>query len=113
MGLGTKHLFPFIRLINKLDIKDEIKEFYFNKPDVTGKPEEEKKKVTDERSIDFIFMIIEKAENAEKEFFNFLSLYSGKTVDEIMELSLEEMFGLVKDLVTDKNFSNFFQQAVK
>lgn len=113
MALKTIHLFPFIRLINKLDVKKELQEFYFNKPDVTGLSDDEKEKVKNEQGIKFIFMLLEKSENAEKEFFNFLSLYSGKSVDEINEMKLEETFSLVKQIVTDNNFDVFFQQAVK
>ena len=113
MALKTKHLFPFIRLVNKLNIKNELKEFYFKRPDVTGMSDEDKKRLADERKIDFVFMFLEKAENVEKEFLSFLAIYSEKSVEEINKLEITETFAIVKDIVSDKNFEVFFQQAVK
>lgn len=113
MKLSTVHLFPFIRMINKLDIKHEIKEFFTNKLDVTGKSEEEKKQLIDARGLEFVFILLEKMPNAEKEVFELLALYSGKSVEEIKSAELPDTIALIKNLFQDEAFSAFFQQATK
>jgi hypothetical protein len=113
MKLITKHLFPFIRMINKLNIKEDLKEFYLNKIDVSGKTDKEIARIEDERGMDFVFLILEKLPQAENEVYDFLALYSGKTVEELQEAELEETISLLTTLFQDKLFTAFFQQAVK
>ncbi|MFS0864127.1 hypothetical protein [Fredinandcohnia sp. 179-A 10B2 NHS] len=113
MGLTTKHLFPLIRLVNKLKLKEDIKSFYFNKADVTDKTQEEKDRIQQEKGMDFIFSLLEKVPNAEDEFYSFLALYSGKKKEEIVESDLSLPIEILKDIIQDKNFVVFFQQAVK
>lgn len=113
MALTTKHLFPFIRMLTKLNLKHELKEFALKKIDVTGKSDEEKEQIQKERGFDLVILIIEKLPNAEKEVFDFLSLYSGRTVDELKEAEISETVGLIRALLQEPAFSSFFQQAVK
>lgn len=113
MALKTKHLFPFIRLINKLDIKNELKVFYFNKENVSDKSEAEQELITQEKGMDFAFMLLEKAPLAEREFYDFLSLYSEKPVEEILDSDPMDTIQIIKDIMQEKNFSTFFRQAVK
>lgn len=113
MKLVTMHLFPFIRMINKLDIKHEIKELFSNKLDLSGKSEEEKKQLLEARGLDFVFVFVEKLPNAEKEVFEFLALYSGKSIEEIKAAELTETMELIKALFQDEAFTAFFRQAVK
>lgn len=113
MKLTAKHLFPFIRMIAKLNIKQQLKEFYFNKVDVNGKTPEEIENIKNERGFDFVFIVLEKLPNAEKEVFEFLALYSGKTVQELQEAEIPELMDLLKQVFQDKSFTSFFQQAVK
>jgi hypothetical protein len=113
MKLTTKHLFPFIRLVNKLDLKEDIKSFYFNKVDVSDMPDDEKEKIKKEKGMDFVFKLLEKSTNAENEFYHFLSLYSGKSKEDLLEAEISETIEIMKSIIQDKNFSGFFQQAVK
>lgn len=113
MKLSTIHLFPFIKMMNKLNIKQEIKEFYFNKVDISGKSEEEKEQLTQEKGSDLVFALLEKLPNAEKEVFDFFALYSGKTVEEIKAQELDETIDMFMALFKDKTFATFFRQATK
>jgi hypothetical protein len=113
MKLSTKHLFPFIKMINKLNVKHEIKEFFVNKLDITDKSEEEKEQLTKERGLDLVFVLLEKLPNAEKEVFYFLALYSGKSVEEIESQEIQETIDMLLALFKDKAFSSFFTQATK
>lgn len=113
MKLTTKHFFPFIKMINQLDIKSEIKNILVNRIDLSGKTEEEKQELMHEKGIDITFLILEKLPNAEKEVFEFLALYSGKTVEDIKEMELAETMNLILGLFKDQAFTSFFRQATK
>lgn len=113
MSLTGKHLFPFVRMIAKLNIKQQLKELYLNTINVKGKTLEEVEQIKNDRGFDFIFLILEKLPNAEKEVFDFLSLYSGKTVEELQEAEIPELLELLKQVFQEKSLISFFQQAVK
>ncbi len=110
MGLKTKHFFPFIKLIKALDIKNEFKEMYSK---AKGKTEEELEELDKTEGLDYMFMLIEKLPNAEKETFNFLSVYTGKSKEDIEEMEIDEIAEVIKTVLMDEKLQVFFQQAMK
>ena len=109
MALTVKHLFPFLKLMKALNIKEEFKEIMKNR-----KTEEEVSPETlEEKGIDLIFILFEKMPNAEKEIKAFLALYSGKTYEEIEELPVDEFIDIIKQFFREDSFKSFFTQAVK
>jgi hypothetical protein len=113
MALKTKHLFPFLRMIKKLNIKDDFKRMTNQKADVTGLSEEEKLAVMQDKGVDLFFLLIEKSPDAEKEIFEFLSVYVEKSVDEIEEQDIMETKSQIEQLFKERLFTDFFQRATK
>lgn len=113
MALTVKHLFPFLKLMKALNIKDEFKNITKNKVDVEGLGDEEKSEVLQERGMDLMFTLMEKMPNAEKEIKSFLALYSNQTLDEIEALSIDDFITLVKQFFAEPELKSFFKQAAK
>lgn len=108
--LKGKCFFPLLRLVKKIDIKEELKKLAI---DVTGKSDEEKERITKEKGIELLFLLAERLGEAEKETFEFVSVYLEKTIQEVKEMDILEISELLKTLFTDEKFKVFFQQAMK
>jgi hypothetical protein len=113
MALTVKHLFPFLKLMKALQIKDEMKNIMSNRVDVSGLSDEEKETVMQDKGIELMFGLIEKMPNAEKEIKTFLSIYAEKSLDDIEALPVEAFIELVKQLFREPAFKSFFTQAAK
>lgn len=107
--LKTKHFFPFIKMVKALDIKDELKEMYR----LVKENPDNLEQLDEEKGIDFLFLLIEKLPNAEREVMNFLSVFLDMTVEEVQEMELDETVQTIYGVFTDPNFKVFFQRAVK
>jgi hypothetical protein len=108
--LKTKHFFPFIKMVKALDIKDDLKVFYQK---VQGKSKEELESLDNLEGFDYLYLFIDKLPNAEKEVFNFLSIFLDKPTKDIEEMEISEIWKVISDLFKDESFKTFFQQAVK
>jgi uncharacterized OsmC-like protein len=108
--LKGKCFFPLVKMINKLQIKEELKELYV---DVTGKSEDEKNAIVKEKGLDFTFIILSKIELAEREVKEFMSAYMEKPIDEVLEMDMFEIAETLKGLFLDSRFQTFFQQTMK
>lgn len=113
MALTVKHLFPFLKLMKALNIKDELKKLMKNKVDATGMDEEQQAEVMQERGIEMVFMLMEKMPDAEREIKSFLALYSDQTLEQIEELPVEEFIDLIKQFFAEPQLKSFFKQAAK
>lgn len=113
MALTTKHLFPFLKLMKALNIREEFKKIYRNKAQMEGMTEQEMNVQIEERGIDLIFMLIEKMPDAEREIKQFLSIYADKTLEEVDSLPVDEFIALIKQFLQEPQFKSFFTQAVK
>lgn len=113
MALTTRHLFPFLKLMKALSIKEDFKKIYKNKAAVDGLSETEMNSLIEERGIDIIFTLLEKMPDAEKEIKQFLCVYADKTMEEMQELPIDEFIGLIKQFLAEPQFKSFFTQAVK
>lgn len=113
MSLTVKHLFPFLKLMKALNIRDEFKNIMKNKVDVSDMSDEDRGDLLQEKGIDLVFTLIEKMPNAEKEIKSFLAIYAEKSAEEIESLSVEEFIALIKQFLAEPSFKSFFTQAVK
>lgn len=113
MALTTKHLFPFLKLMKALSIKDDFKKIYRNKATIEGLSETEINAMIEERGIDIIFTLLEKMPDAEKEIKQFLCIYADKTMEEMQDMPIDEFIALIKQFLAEPQFKSFFQQAVK
>jgi hypothetical protein len=113
MPLTVKHLFPFLKLMKALNIKEELKSLMKNKIDVTDLEDAAQSEALQERGIELVFMLMEKMPSAEREIKSFLALYSDKSLEEIEELPVEEFIDLIKQFFAETQFKSFFKQAAK
>jgi hypothetical protein len=113
MALTTKHLFPFLKLMRALNIKDEFKAIYRQKHTFEGLTEDEIGQQVDDKGIDLIFLLMEKFPNAEKEIKAFLAIYADKSAEEMDNMPVDEFFALIKQFLKEPAFKSFFSQAVK
>jgi hypothetical protein len=96
-----------------LNIKEEFKALSKNKVNVDELSEEERNEIIQERGLDFVFTIIEKMPNAEREIKSFLALYSEQSIEDIEALSIEEFMELVRTFLKEPSLLSFFKQAAK
>lgn len=113
MALTVKHLFPFLKLMKALNIREELKNIVKNKIDVSELTEEQKNEILQERGMDILFTLMEKMPNAEKEIKSFLALYTERTLEDIEALGINEFIDLCKQFFNEPDFKSFFTQAVK
>jgi hypothetical protein len=113
MALTVKHLFPFLKLMKALNIKDELKKLIKNKVDVGDLDENEQAEVMQERGIEMVFMLMDKMPDAEREIKSFLALYSDQTLEQIEELPVEEFITLIRQFFAEPQLKSFFKQAAK
>jgi hypothetical protein len=113
MALTVKHLFPFLKLMKALNIREEFKNLMKNKVDVSELTEEEQTQLMQEKGIDILFTLMEKMPNAEKEIKSFIALYAEKSLEEIEALSVEAFIEQIKTFLNEPDLKSFFKQAVK
>jgi hypothetical protein len=113
MALTVKHLFPFLKLMKALNIKDELKTLLKNKIDVTDLDDAAQNELMQERGLDMVFMLMTKMPDAEREIKSFLALYSDQTLEDIEALPIEEFIDLIKQFFAEPQFKSFFKQAAK
>jgi ribosome-binding factor A len=107
--LKGKCFFPLLKLIKKVDLKQDIKNLTVN---VTGKTAEEKKAITDENGLELIFIIVDKIEGAEKETWDFMTLYLEKSIEEVKEMDIFEIAEIISELIKDKRVQTVFHKAI-
>lgn len=104
MALTAKHLFPFLRMIKAMQLKESLKDLV--------KLFKSSKTVTEEQGIALIWeLFVEGLPNAEKETFEFLAVYSGKSREEIEQLPIEDLLEIIKQLVKEPQLKSFLSRA--
>jgi hypothetical protein len=107
--LKGKCFFPLLKLINKIEFKEELKGLI---TDVTGKTEEEKKNILNAKGLDLSFIIVSKIANAEKETWDFMVQYLEKPIEEIKEMDIFDIAEIIAGLIKDPRFQKVFQKAI-
>jgi hypothetical protein len=113
MSLTVKHLFPFLKLMKALNIREDFKQVFKNRVDVSEMTDDDKNQLLQERGLDMVLMLMEKMPTAEKEIKSFLALYSDKSLDDIENMPVEDFIDLIKQFFAEPQFKSFFTQAVK
>ena len=108
--LKTRDLFIVQKIYKKMELKEEMKKMTV---DVTDKTEEERNKISSDKSIEFVNLIIENIDKAEQEVYQLLANYSDKTVDEIENQDLFDTLDEIKELITDERLINFFKSPTQ
>ena len=112
--LKTKHLFPFLKLIRAMGIKDLLQRLSRLWQDAKAKADtpEAQAAASGQLGLDMVAMLLERVPDAESEFYGFLTCYTGKARAELEELGVDELVALLKQVLAEANFASFFRSAV-
>lgn len=104
--LKTPDLFAFVRLIDKIGLKEEIQ-----KIGLKADPKADIEKL----GADILFMLLEKCttEAAEQEIYKFFAPIFEVTVEEIKDMNPFEFFEKVKTVASLEKWKSFFSSAAK
>lgn len=103
--LQTRDLFGLMKILKKMNMKEEIKE-------LTLKSKKGKKDSVENVQADLVMIFVEHIGDAEKEIYEFLGKLSDKTVQQIAEQSPVETIGMIKELFGQENFGSFLSNAL-
>lgn len=105
--LKTMDLFSLMKVLKKMNMKEEIKE-------LTLKANKKSKKESIENvQAELVVMFIEHIPDAQVEICEFLGDLSGKTEKEIEEQPPIDTINQIKELFGQENFGNFLSNALK
>jgi len=107
--LKGKCFFPLLKLLNKIEFKQELKDLI---TDVTDKTKEEKADILVAKGIDLTFVVVGKLVNAEKETWDFMTQYLEKPLEEIKEMDIFDIADIIVGLIKDPRFQKVFQNAI-
>lgn len=103
--MKAKCFFPLAKLIKKIDLKNELKNLV---TDVTDKSKEEKELIMKEKGMDLIFVLVDKLVDAEKETWDFMTLYLDKPVEDIQDMDMFDIAQTIMDLFKDERLKSLF-----
>ena len=106
-NLKTSDIFSMCRLLNKIGVREEIRE-------VAKQAEESKtKKVRFDMGFDLIFGVIEKAtqENAEKEIYIFIADLLECSWEEVRDMDPITLFDRLEEVANVEMWKNFFKRV--
>jgi hypothetical protein len=102
--------FSLIRIIKKMNIKEEVKGIF---ADASGMTKEQIDELSNEKGIHFVMMLVENLDRAEQEIYEFIASLSGIPKDQIAALQLEETFEILMQLTQLKGLKSFLQSVGK
>lgn len=101
--LQGKHFFPFVRLLRALNVRNNLRQIAELMRKHGG--------LTEELGVEVVGLLLEALPNAENEAFEFLALYTGRSVEELKEAPFEELADVLTQLIQDPSFAAFFKRA--
>lgn len=110
MKLHAKCLFPFLKMVKKMNIRPEIKSLFAA---YKGQSEDELEQLQQEMGLEFFLLLSERLPDAEEELYAFMSAYTGKSAEELHEMELFDLIDIFKSIFVDERFADFFQRALK
>lgn len=105
--LSTLQGFKLIKILKKLDIKDELRELSKNAN------KKGKKDTVENVQMEIAFLLVEHIPDAQKEICEFLGDLVGKTEKEIEEQELQETIKIITDLLSQEGMGSFLTSALK
>jgi len=101
--IKTKHVFQLSRIIDKMDIKNEIQ---------TMISESKKKKVdTEALGTNIVMALLTKIHLAESETMTLLAEVSGKSKKEMEDQAPKETFKMIKDMLSEEGVLDFLKDT--
>lgn len=106
-NLHARDLFTFSRMITKMGIKDELKNF-LNPQNGNDNEDENTNNEKNGTGLELIMTILSKLPDAENEFFEFLAPICEKTIEETKDIPLIDLIQTLKDIWRDSGILSFF-----
>ena len=106
-------IFAAGKVVKRVNLKPILKQFS-NKEDVTGKTNEEKKRIELEKGIDLLIQIIENIDSGETEIYKLIADMSGLKTEDVRRFSLSDLQNFVAQFMTVNKMDEikvFFKQA--
>jgi hypothetical protein len=109
-NLQASDIFVFARVLNKIGIKDEVKNMVLKASNVKEIVENQ-----DELGFDFLFAIFEKAtgEKAEKELFKFFAGIMEIETEEAMKMDPCDFIDAILEMAEPEKWKAFFTRVAK
>lgn len=116
--LSTQDLFPMLRLLNKMGIKDlrdneNVKNISMMLSVTTGKKNIDVNKIGIDVFVEIACLIVENIPKCEAELYTMLSTTSNLTIDEIKAQDMAVTFEMIVDFVRKEEFGDFFKAVAK
>lgn len=102
--LQAKDLGLFSKVISNLEIREEVRDLFRIAP---GGTPEEIEVFNNQTYASATIILLENYWKAEADFHKLISSLTGKSKKEVEELSLSELFDIIKEIGKDKSFLPF------
>lgn len=116
--LTTQDIFPMLRLLNKIGLKDlrdndSIKNIILLSTSTTGKKNIDVNKIGMDVFLEIACLIVDNIPKCEAELYTMLSNTSDRTVDEIKAQDMAVTFEMIVDFIRKEEFGDFFKAVLK
>lgn len=116
--LSTQDIFPMLRLLNKIGLKDlrdndNIKNIVMLSTSAAGKKKIDVNRVGMDVFLEIACLIVDNIPKCEIELYSLLSQTSDRTVDEIKAQDMAVTFEMIVDFIRKEEFGDFFKAVIK
>ena len=116
--LSTQDIFPMLRLLNKIGLKDlrdndNIKNIVMLSTSATEKKKIDVNKIGMDVFLEIACLIVDNIPKCEVELYTILSTTSDRTVDEIKAQDMAVTLEMIVDFIRKEEFGDFFKAVLK
>jgi hypothetical protein len=116
--LSTQDIFPMLRLLNKIGLKDlkdndNIKNIVALSTSTAGKKNIDVNKIGMDVFLEVACLIADNIPKCEVELYSLLSQTSDRTVDDIKAQDMAVTFEMIVDFIRKEEFGDFFKAVLK
>lgn len=116
--LSTQDIFPMLRLLNKIGLKDlkdndNIKNIVALSTSTAGKKNIDVNKIGMDVFLEVACLIADNIPKCEVELYTILSNTSDRTVDDIKAQDMAVTFEMIVDFIRKEEFGDFFKAVLK
>ena len=116
--LSTQDIFPMLRLLNKIGLKDlrdndNIKNIVMLSTSAAGKKKLDVNRIGMDVFLEIACLIVDNIPKCEVELYSLLSQTSDRTVDEIKAQDMAVTLEMIVDFIRKEEFGDFFKAVLK
>lgn len=116
--LSTQDIFPMLRLLNKIGLKDlrdndNIKNIVMLSTSAAGKKKLDVNRIGMDVFLEIACLIVDNIPKCEVELYSLLSQTSDRTVDDIKAQDMAVTFEMIVDFIRKEEFGDFFKVVLK